>query len=134
MLKLARRAAFWFGCGHPGHTATLGRTARWRQLSTQAQASASSQSSARGYFAVFALAGALGWKSQDTWNKRASGVDDVSRTFGQFGSREEFKAAIGHLRLALPEDGKVSTDKDVLIDHGFSPNVTLTSSSSEPVH
>ena len=47
-----------------------------------------------------------------------------STEFGNFGSPEDFKAAIKELKESLPGDEKVSTNTDVLDLHGFSPNVS----------
>lgn len=54
---------------------------------------------------------------------KESEMEDREREFEKFGSPVDFKKAIEQLRADLPPDA-VSTDLDVLKDHGFSVNVS----------
>ncbi|KAG8986504.1 hypothetical protein FRB90_003967 [Tulasnella sp. 427] len=91
-----------------------------RSTSTSPPHPAASGSSSARNFATLAAGIALG-VAGGAYLYGGSSSSEKPSMFGKYGTIDDFKAAIAELKAALPGD-KVSTDPDVVKDHGFSTN------------
>jgi D-lactate dehydrogenase (cytochrome) len=105
-----------------------GRVTRARGLAsgTDSTSSAAASSVPFGYIALAsALSGLAGYwlasRPKALLDTKLTPVPHIDAAAPQYGSPEDFKQAIKELKACLPGDA-VSTDPDVLYEHGYSEN------------